>query len=364
MVRRVKGPKSLPKVMHRSMAERSHPTLESMRIMRYLPQGRMLPEDVWRARHRTLTFILRAHVLGVFLFALIRGYSVTHAAVDTGPILLFSLLVNVSDNRGFSSAMAALGLVMSSAVLVHLSGGVIEMHFHFFVMVGLLTLYQDWLPFLLAIGFVVAHHALLGTLHPHDVFNHPAAFANPFKWALVHGLFLSAASVASLAAWRLNEEQALHDSLTRLANRRLFRDRVDHALARVQRRAVRLAVLFIDLDGFKNVNDTLGHAAGDEALTVMAGRVSACIRSADTAARLGGDEFAVLIEDIHGEGEAIQVAERLLDSLVQPLRVRGKELEIGASIGIAVNVPGESIDDLMRHADVAMYSAKAAGRGR
>jgi diguanylate cyclase (GGDEF)-like protein len=335
-----------------------------MRIMRYLPQGRMLPEDVWRRRHRTLTFILRAHVLGVFLFGLLRGYSVSHAAVDTGPILLFSLLVIVSDNRGFSSAMAALGLVMSSAVLVHLSGGVIEMHFHFFVMVGLLTLYQDWLPFLLAVGFVVAHHALLGTAHPHDVYNHPAAFSHPFKWALIHGLFLSAASVASIAAWRLNEEQALHDSLTRLANRTLFRDRVGHALARVQRRAVRLAVLFVDLDGFKNVNDTLGHAAGDEALVAMAGRVSGCIRAADTAARLGGDEFAVLLEDIHSEDEAVQVAERLLEALLQPLHIRGKELAVGASIGVAVNVPGESIDDLMRHADVAMYSAKAAGRGR
>ena len=332
--------------------------------MRYLPQGRLLPEDVWRRRHRTLTFILRAHVLGVFLFGLIRGYSVTHAAVDTGPILLLALLVTVSDNRGFSSAMAALGLVMSSAVLVHLSGGVIEMHFHFFVMVGVLTLYQDWLPFLLAIGFVVGHHALIGIAHPHDVYNHPAAFNDPFKWALIHGLFLSAASVASIAAWRLNEEQALHDSLTRLANRTLFRDRVDHALARVQRRAVRLAVLFVDLDGFKNVNDTLGHAAGDEALVAMAGRVNGCIRASDTAARLGGDEFAVLLEDIHSEGEAVQVAERLLEAVLAPLHIRGKELAVGASIGIAVNVPGESIDDLMRHADVAMYSAKAAGRGR
>ena len=335
-----------------------------MRMMRYLPQGRLLPEDVWRRRHRTLTFILRAHVLGVFVFALIRGYSLSHAAVDTGPILLFALLATISERRGFSSAMAACGLVMSSAVLVHLSGGVIEMHFHFFVMVGLLTLYQDWLPFLLAVGFVIAHHAFVGTAHPRDVYNHPAAVQNPVKWALIHGLFLAAASIASIAAWRLNEEQALHDSLTRLPNRTLFRDRVAHALARVQRRPLRLAVLFIDLDAFKAVNDTLGHAAGDEALTVMARRVNGCIRAADTAARLGGDEFAVLLEDISGEEEATRVAERLLASLAEPLHLRGKESAVGASIGIALNLPGENIDDLLRHADVAMYSAKAAGRGR
>src|SRR2546421_4835051 len=190
MVRRVKGPNSLPKVTHRSMAERSHPTLESMRIMRYLPQGRMLPEDVWRRRHRTITFILRAHVLGVFLFALIRGYSIAHAAVDTGPILLFALLVNVSDRRGFSSAMAALGLVMSSAVLVHLSGGVIEMHFHFFVMVGLITLYQEWPTFLLAVAYVALHHGIMGALDPHSVYNHAAAWRNPWKGAGLHAPFI------------------------------------------------------------------------------------------------------------------------------------------------------------------------------
>src|SRR5207237_10072957 len=110
-----------------------------------------------------------------------------------------------------SSAMAALGLVVSSAMIVHISGGVIEAHFHFFVMVGILTLYQDWQPFLLAIGFVVVHHAVLGTLQPSAVYTHPEPVAHPFQWALIHGALVLAASAASALAWRLHEAQAFND---------------------------------------------------------------------------------------------------------------------------------------------------------
>ncbi|MBV9662830.1 MAG: EAL domain-containing protein [Actinobacteria bacterium] len=226
-----------------------------------------------------------------------------------------------------------------------------------------MSLYQDWLPFLLAIGFVVLHHAVFGVLQPTAVFDHKSAINHPLEWAIIHGSFVLAASAASIVAWKLNEEQALHDSLTHLANRKLFQDRVSHALARMQRRPEHLAILFIDLDGFKNVNDTLGHAAGDHVLEIMAERVRACIRPGDTAARLGGDEFAILLEDIKGEGEAQAVADRLLSALLVPFTIRGKELTIGASIGIALNWRGDTTEDLLRNADVAMYTAKENGRG-
>jgi GGDEF domain-containing protein len=211
-----------------------------------------------------LSYLLRAHVVAIFCFALIRGYSLTEAFMYAGIIAIFASLGSTDRRRRkFVSAMTALGLVTCSAVLVDLSGGVTEMHFHFFENVGILTLYQDWLPFLLAIGFVVLHHTVLGTLDPAAVFSTPQAVAHPFKWALIHGAFVLAAGVTSVIAWRLNEEQAFRDSLTRLPNRALFQDRLGHALARVDRRAGVLAVLFIDLDGFKDVNDSLGHAAGD-----------------------------------------------------------------------------------------------------
>ena len=330
----------------------------------YLPKGQSLPEDAWRTRHRALCWLLRAHVVGIFMFSLFRGYSLAHSVADTSPVAVLAALAGSSGaGRRFSSAMAALGLVTSSAVIVHLSGGVIEAHFHFFVMVGILTLYQDWLPFLLAIGFVVVHHAVLGTVAPEAVYNHPDAVAHPIRWALIHAAFVMAASVASVVAWRLNEEQAFKDSLTGLPNRRLFRDRVGHALARAGRRPGASAVLFIDLDKFKDVNDSLGHPTGDQLLTLVAERLRAVVRPGDTVARLGGDEFAVLAEDVVGEADAVGLAGRVLDALAAPFPLRNKELAVGASVGVALSTPGDTVDELLRNADVAMYNAKNAGRG-
>src|SRR5437764_3240361 len=161
----------------------------------YLPRGQALPDDAWRARHRALCWLLRAHVVGIFLFSLVQGFGVIHSVADTSPVAFLAVLAGSGrTHRRVSSAMAALGLVVSSAVIVHLSGGVIEAHFHFFVMVGILTLYQDWQPFLLAIGFVVVHHGVLGTIDPRAVYNHADAVAHPIRWALVHAAFVMAAS--------------------------------------------------------------------------------------------------------------------------------------------------------------------------
>jgi diguanylate cyclase len=312
-----------------------------------------------------LSYLLRAHIVVVFCFALIRGYPVTQALMYAGVIAVFACLGSTdSRRRDFVSAITALGLVMCSAVLVNLSGGVTEMHFHFFVIVGILTLYQDWLPFLLAIGFVVLHHTVLGILDPSAVFSSRQAIADPFPWALIHGGFVLAASVTSVIAWRLNEEQAFRDSLTRLPNRALFHDRVAHALARADRHPGVLAVLFIDLDEFKDVNDTLGHAAGDHLLCKVAERLRACVRSADTAARLGGDEFAILLEDLISEDEALGTAQRILEALAVPFILGAREHTVSASIGIAVNSQADTVDDLLRNADVAMYNVKASGRAR
>jgi diguanylate cyclase (GGDEF)-like protein len=166
---------------------------------------------------------------------------------------------------------------------------------------------------------------------------------------------------------RLEEQltrQAFHDGLTGMANRALFRDRLDQALARSARSLGVLAVLLVDLDGFKQVNDSLGHDAGDELLKVVAERFESELRPSDTLARLGGDEFAVLIDGAH-ESQASSVATRLLSSLAEPVWIAGRELSVGASIGVALHPGGTArSEDLLRHADVAMYAAKEAGRGR
>jgi diguanylate cyclase (GGDEF)-like protein len=157
--------------------------------------------------------------------------------------------------------------------------------------------------------------------------------------------------------------QANHDPLTHLANRRLFVQRVADRLDQPARAPV--AVLFLDLDDFKTVNDTLGHQAGDELLVVVGERIRTCLREGDTAARLGGDEFGVLLGDISEPGEAEAIAARMAETLSVPLSIAGTVVPVAASIGIAVHAPGmKDVDALLRAADVAMYGAKARGKDR
>jgi diguanylate cyclase (GGDEF)-like protein/PAS domain S-box-containing protein len=158
------------------------------------------------------------------------------------------------------------------------------------------------------------------------------------------------------------ERQALHDPLTRLPNRLLLMDRARQALARLHRGRSPVALLFIDLDRFKAVNDTLGHAAGDELLRLVASRLLDVLRDSDTVARFGGDEFVILAEDLDGDAEAIAVAERVLHALEEPFEVGDAEISIRASVGVAVaHDPAADADDLLREADMAMYRAKGAG---
>lgn len=157
-------------------------------------------------------------------------------------------------------------------------------------------------------------------------------------------------------------KQAFQDDLTGLANRVLFRDRLHHALARRNRGNSRVAVLLLDLDGFKRVNDSLGHAAGDELLQMVGRRISSAVRTGETVARLGGDEFGVAIESIEMGDDPDVLAERLLALLHMPMRISGREVVVGVSIGIAIADPDDDEDAVLRNADTAMYVAKACGR--
>jgi diguanylate cyclase (GGDEF)-like protein/PAS domain S-box-containing protein len=159
--------------------------------------------------------------------------------------------------------------------------------------------------------------------------------------------------------------QAFHDSLTGLANRALFLDRLEHAMSRKRRFGHPLAVLFIDLDDFKTVNDSLGHGEGDRLLVGVAERLSQVLRRGDTIARMGGDEFAVLVEDATDSDAPIEVAERILASLQPPFTHDGKDLFVRASIGLSVwTTSDDSAEDLIRNADMSMYTAKSNGKNR
>jgi diguanylate cyclase len=334
------------------------------RLGGFLPAGRALPAGIWEARHRGIVLLLWAHVPALFVVGVLTHHPAAHAFADVQPIVLAAAAASWSSlPRGLRAGLATFGLVFCSAVLVHFSGGVIEMHFHFFVVVGIITLYQEWIPFCVAIGFTVLEHGVVGVLAPKSVYNHHAAQSNPWLWAAIHGGFVLAASVPHILAWRQNEDQTLRDPLTRLSNRTLLVERLAQGLARTNARDPRLAVLFIDLDHFKQVNDTLGHAAGDQLLVECSNRVVGTLRHEDIVGRLGGDEFAVILEGT-GADRAKEVAQRLLDIISEPAVVSGHEIVMSASIGVAFASNMISPEDLLRNADLAMYVAKSSGRAK
>jgi diguanylate cyclase (GGDEF)-like protein len=544
-------------------------TAESKRLshlLAYLPSGRALPPDVWRRRHAAILILLWLHAAGITWYALVTGNGWSHSLFEATPIIAAALLAGVSAlPRRLRALIATLGLISCSTLLVHLSGGFIELHFHFFVMVVVIALYQDWLVFLFAVAYVVLHHGVIGALYPAEVYNHPDAWAHPWRWAAIHGIFVLAISAAALVNWRIIEgahatadaatsahareqaaraaaelaqrrlavqydasrvlaecvtveevapqilavigrgfdwdlgtfwildreaesltcvatwelapgwlpdfvpanhersasttaliehgawvhgvpewchdvaairtasatrldmaqpgtiscrlafpirtrsgvigliecfaqrwlppdgdqtklaatlgrqigerldrqaveeavrHRAFHDALTDLPNRTSFAVRLEEALARAERETTRLAVLFLDLDGFKLINDSLGHAAGDDLLTALAERLAGELGPSCTLARLGGDEFTVLIEGLSVPAEAAQVAERLRDAVRRPFVLGEHEVFVSISIGVALSEPDQhkSAGDLLRTADIAMYRAKAAGK--
>ncbi|MGH9010480.1 MAG: putative bifunctional diguanylate cyclase/phosphodiesterase [Acidimicrobiia bacterium] len=596
------------------------------RLPGWLPQGSMLPDAVWSQRHRGILTLLWLHVPALFLYALVRGQSLGHSLFEASTVAaLAAVAMTLRTQRRLSTVVASLGLLTSSAVLVHLSGGLIEMHFHYFVIVGVVALYQDWRPFLVAIAYVVLQHGVAGVIDPTIVYDHVAAIQHPWQYAALHGFFIVGMSGTGLVSWRLNEallrdsadrgarlaeaqavarlgsweldlatgrqvwsdelyclfgvdptaavvstssildrvhpddqealarlrasfnsgtpsamdfrivlsdgsvrwvhargavkewesgapaimsgtvqditerkraeaeihdtlsllnatldstadgilvvdrdgrirsfnrkfvemwnlpesilatgdddqalhfvlsqvkdpeaflakigelyaqpeanshdliefrdgrtverhsqpqrvdglpvgrvwsfrditervrleqelaHQAFHDSLTGLANQALFADRVNHALTRASRRQTQLAVLFVDLDDFKTVNDSLGHTAGDALLMAVAERLRDCVRATDTAARLGGDEFALLVEDVRSQAEATALAERLIAALNEPFLIAGRKIVVGASVGIAFDETHITTGQLLRNADIAMYTAKRDGKRR
>ena len=328
-------------------------------------RGRPLPAETWARRHRAILVLLWGHVVAVFLFALLTNHGIPMAVTEASTVAVAALVASWSRwSHRTRAAAASFGLVTASAMFVHLSGGFVEAHFHFFVIIAIISLYQDWAPFLVAVGYVVVHHAVLGIVDPDAVFNHPAARANPVLWAGIHGAFVLAASVASLVSWRFVEQQSLHDPLTGLANRALFGERLNHGLGLSARTGRGLAVMYLDVDEFKQINDRLGHAAGDELLRTIAERLKASLRSIDTPARLGGDEFAVLLENLTVPTGAVVAAERVRAAMSEPFTLSTFPVDVKLSIGIALAQVSDDAETVVRGADLAMYAAKREGGGR
>jgi diguanylate cyclase (GGDEF)-like protein/PAS domain S-box-containing protein len=459
------------------------------RIAASLPRGKTLPPEVWARRHRTLVWLVWAHALGLPLFGLTQGYGLLHVMVDGLPIAVFAAAAMVPGrSQRFRASMVSLGLLTSSAILVHLWDGKIEAHFHFFVMVTILACYEEWFPYLLALGYVVLHHGTVGVLDSQSVYDHASAVHDPWKWAAIHGGFIVALCVANVASWRMNEDlrvemltseerfrnafqnapvgmaivaadgaftranrafsemtgypldrlaamnlaelaadderrdyettwsqpdegqverrfvradgstgwglwqrtvvddgvyllqavdisirkqsedvlaaQARHDALTGLANRTRFVELLHEALATLAS-GRRMAVLFLDLDDFKVINDSLGHGAGDRLLGETARRLERVLGPGDSLARFGGDEFTICLADLDGESHALEIAERLMAELRPPFVLDGERRYLTASVGITLtDRPDANIEALLRDADAAMYRAKELGKAR
>ncbi|MFY9588008.1 MAG: EAL domain-containing protein [Actinomycetota bacterium] len=336
------------------------------RFRELLPEGRAIAQEVWDRRHRAMIALLWLHVPLIVIYGVGRDRGVVHSVEEASIVALAGLAARFGPKtRRFQSLAATFGLVNASAILVHLSGGLIEFHFHYFVILAALSLYHDWAPFLTAIAYVALQHGVIGVLDPRSVYNHPDAIAHPWKWAGIHAFFVLCATAVSLVRWKSSEVEALKDPLTWLPNRALFTDRLHQATIRSDENGTTVAVLFLDVDDFKTINDTAGHGAGDRLLIVIADRLRDVVRAPDTVARLGGDEFALVLEAPAASEATAEVAQRLLDAVRAPLTFEGRRLSVTASIGIALRTnPSIGESELVRNADIAMYAAKRAGKGR
>jgi PAS domain S-box-containing protein/diguanylate cyclase (GGDEF)-like protein len=180
--------------------------LSGQGILDRLPHGGTLPDSIWRKRHHALVALLLAQAVALFVFAMVQDKGFGHTFIELGamvPIAVAALLLQ--DQRRVASLLVATGLISESALLVHIWDGTIEAHFMFFVMIVVLSLYEDWVPFLVAAGYVVLHHGIASTIDPAGVYNHPDAIANPWKWAAIHGFFVAFAGIASILTWSMNE---------------------------------------------------------------------------------------------------------------------------------------------------------------
>lgn len=179
-----------------------------------LPHGNALPEGVWAARHRFMVRVAMLHVPILFAVGIANGKEPRHVALEVSLVAAIVVASRMAPTRIGQQISASLALLLSSSLLVHFTGGLIESHFHFFVMLPLIALYQDWRPFLTAIGFVGIHHGIVGYVSPNAVYNHPAAIANPVLWAFIHAGYVLGLTVVLVFYWRSAErsEAALHES--------------------------------------------------------------------------------------------------------------------------------------------------------
>jgi PAS domain S-box-containing protein len=215
----------------------------AQRARQWLPKGGVLADTDWNARHRTIVWLLILQGFGLFMFGAIRGVGLPHSGVEAMIPLLCAWAADRVPGRDLKAVVASFGLVACSGILVHLSGGTIEAHFHFFIMLAVISLYQEWRAFLMAILFVVLHHGIVGVIDPASVYNHLSAQRHPWTWAGIHALLVLGESVALVAAWRFSEHahaRAQESSSQLISEKERHLEEQLAAQARVRNQEVRL----------------------------------------------------------------------------------------------------------------------------
>lgn len=339
------------------------------RVRALLPQGGRLPEADWRRRHRGLVAFLWVNIVTVAAFSAASGqYGALHNLGHIGSLVPLALLANSTRlSRKLRAVLVSLGLMTAAALFVHMTNGLLETHFYFFVLVVLLTIYEEWAVFLVAVGYVLLHHGVMGMVDPRGVFDRPEEWANPWKWAAIHAVYVAMAGVAGIVAWRLNENvrQSMADvqdelavisetdSLTGLGNRRKLIADLESHLSRSEE----IVLVMLDLDGFKAYNDWFGHGAGDSLLARLGHRLTVNLGEHGNAYRPGGDEFCVIApasSDTQASLEALSV-----DAMYE----RGELFTISASSGSALMTQETTtVSETLRLADQRMYASKHSRR--
>ena len=228
------------------------------RLSDVLPSGKSLPPEVWRVRHRFMLVVIWLHLAGLGIAGVATGQNAGQLSFELVPILLCALAAALpTGSRQLRGSMVAFGALYCSGALVNIAQGSTEAHFHFFVMVAMLAAYEEWMPYLLAVGFVVVHHGLVGVLDPSSVYANASAVASPWKWALIHAAFVLGLCVVNVISWRLNENMRAQaaDALEQMRRSEAeFRDAFEDAP---------IGMAIVDLRGrFVRVNRSLSQLTG------------------------------------------------------------------------------------------------------
>jgi diguanylate cyclase (GGDEF)-like protein len=343
------------------------------RLRQGLPQGGTLEPQEWERRHAALVWFLWLSVIALPIYSVVAGFNAFHTLLHVAPQAALAVIASMPRfGQKARSIACSLGLLTTAAVMVHISGGLIEMHFAFFVIILLLTLYEEWLVFLVAVAYVLLHHGVLGMIDPRAVFNRAEQFNEPWKWAAIHAAFVAAAGLAGIIAWSLNEQvrqrmreaqrrleiASLTDGLTGLHNRRRLMADLEVRFADTDGPSGPLTALgMLDLNGFKAYNDAFGHVAGDALLTRLGGRLRAEVGTRGEVYRLGGDEFCVVAPGGTDAIDALSVDVRAA------LSEHGEGFTITTSSGwVVAPIEAETREEAFRVADQRMYADKAGGR--